>query len=69
MNKRKVRIKKLPNTKRKVRIIKNPSTDYTLPSNVGYAGAVYPVFAYGGYLPIHQTQGVVGGVKRSTQIN
>ena len=62
MNKRKVRIKKLPNTKRKVRIIKNPSTDYTLPSNVGYAGAVYPVFAYGGYLPIHQTQGVVGGV-------
>jgi hypothetical protein len=62
MNKRRVKIKKLPNNKRKVRIIKNPSTDYTLPSNVGYAGAVYPVFAYGGYLPMHQTQGVVGGI-------
>tara|TARA_Y100000361_G_scaffold152222_1_gene171204 strand:+ start:9240 stop:12245 length:3006 start_codon:yes stop_codon:yes gene_type:complete len=62
MNKRKVRIKKLPNNKRKVRIVKYPSTDYTLPNSVGYAGAVYPVFAYGGYLPIHQTQGVVGGV-------
>jgi len=49
MKKHKVRIKKLPGSQ-------------GLPENVGYAGAVYPVFAYGGYLPRHQTQGVVGGI-------